>query len=520
MPSSRLMFRYSMVVAFFSFLASLSGILVETTIAARLGLSRSSDTFYAAFTVPYATVNLIGATGQFTLVPFFSFLNAGRTEDALWHGFSYVINMVLLGASVIAGAGATLAPWIVRGIAPGFARSEVLEAAGLCQCLFLIVIPACVAEVFRSFLLSQHRFAVASGCTLVRNLTVMVFTILGFHRWGAYSIAFGYLAGVSLQLVAVAGQTLLSFSVRYSLVLVARGEVFHKVRSAGVAQVTGALGWQSVVIAERIIASFLPPGTLTALNYGMKIMSTMAELLSGSIGTAALPALSRAAAHADPEEEARTFRHMLEIGLTLIAPLTVFCLLLPRPIIRLAFERGNFNPAATSQMALVFFFYSLSLPLFAAFRFLIFWLFAHNQARAYLRLAGLRYALTVAFDLIYVFGLGTGAEGIPLGLFTGLGIVCAFAAADNAAGLRGVIDRSFALFTLKNLAGAALAAMGILALAAWLHRPQTSVQNLVYLLALCGTGSAMFLLGLMISGAFRLSQVVHPGHREKSGCGG
>ena len=70
------MFRSSMVVAFFNLLGGLSGILVETSIAANLGLSMRSDTFYVAYTIPYIITNLLTATGQFSLVPFFASLES------------------------------------------------------------------------------------------------------------------------------------------------------------------------------------------------------------------------------------------------------------------------------------------------------------------------------------------------------------------------------------------------------------------------------------------------------------
>src|SRR6266702_164314 len=83
MPSRRQILRSSLVVGVFSLLGSLTGILVETSIAARLSLSRSSDTFYVAFTAPYLIVNVLSATGQSYLVPFFSTLDARHSAGTV-----------------------------------------------------------------------------------------------------------------------------------------------------------------------------------------------------------------------------------------------------------------------------------------------------------------------------------------------------------------------------------------------------------------------------------------------------
>src|SRR2546429_6951176 len=110
MTSRRQILRSSLVVGVFSLLGSLTGILVETSIAARLSLSRSSDTFYVAFTAPYLIVNVLSATGQFSLVPFFSTLDARHSAEELWRGFSYVANMLFLGSDAHALPGPAAAP--------------------------------------------------------------------------------------------------------------------------------------------------------------------------------------------------------------------------------------------------------------------------------------------------------------------------------------------------------------------------------------------------------------------------
>jgi putative peptidoglycan lipid II flippase len=257
-----------------------------------------------------------------------------------------------------------------------------------------------------------------------------------------------------------------------------------------------------------MIASFLPPGTLTALNYGFKVMSTLAELLAGSVGTAGLPALSRAVARQARSEESKMFRDTIEISVVLLAPVVVFCLLLDRNIIRLIFERGNFTPDATSLMSLVFFYYSLGLLPFALVRLLTFCLFARQETQTFIRLSLFQYGVTIAFDLFYVGVLGLGARGIPLGLLTGSLGTCIWAFHRNVAGLRHALDRTLGVFALKNLGGCLLAAMGMWGLQAWIEAPRTTFGNFVYLCLLCGAGSAVFLAALAASRAIPVAQLV------------
>ena len=507
MPSKRQMIRSSMVVGFFSLLGGLTGILVDTSIAAKLGLSRSSDTFYVAFTVPYIITNLIGATGQFSLVPFFSSLEARHSVEEQWRGFSYAVSVIFLGLIGIAVLGAAGATWLMRGIAPGITPAQTDLAARLGRWLFLIIIPAGVAEVFRSFLLSRHRFALPSAAGFFRNVTVIASIVILFPRYAEYSIVLGYLAGYLLQFAVLGGQIVLSFPARYSLTLAGSGEAFRNLRGAGSAQIGGAVAWQGVVVAERVIASFLPPGTITALNWGFKIMSTLAELLAGSVGTVSLPALSRAVAQRAKGEMRRLFQDVLEIGLALVSPALVFCLLLDRNIMRLVFERGRFTAQSTDLMALVFFWYSVSLLLFSFVRVFTFYLFARNESGLFFRLALVLYGLNVAFDLFYVGVLHLGARGIPLGLLTSLLITIGMIYRRNLGELRDFFDRALGIFSLKNLLGAGLAALVVWGLDRWLQTPATGAGNFVFLCVVCGAGGIVFVATLAATRAVPIAHL-------------
>lgn len=507
MSAKHQMFRSSAVVGIFSFLGSLTGILVETSIAANLGLSKASDTFYVAFTIPYIITNLISATGQFSLVPFFSWLEAHHTEEEVWSGFSYVANIVFLGLGTLAVLGALSAPWLIRGVAPGFSRDQELLAAHLARWLFIIIVPAGVAEIIRSFLFSRHRFAIPASANFFRNITVVLSILFGFHRYHYYSIIFGYLAGYLVQFTVLGAQLLISFPVRYSLRFRGSGEAFRNLRGAGLAQMATALSWQGQVVVERIIASFLPPGTLTALAYGMKIMSTIAEVLAGSAGTAALPRLSKAVARKAVAELRNGLRDTLEISLALVAPSMVFCLMLDRNIIQLVFERGQFTRQAVSLMALVFFYYCLSLLPFAAVRLMNFYLFARNEASSFFRLAVFQYGLNIGCDLFYVGVLHVGAKGIPLGMFTAILSSCGLAYGRDLGRVRDVIDRAFGIFALKIGFASGLSALAITALRFFLATPVTGLANFVYLCVTCGAGSVVYFLALVCLGTLPISQL-------------
>lgn len=494
-----------MVVGFFSFLGSATGIIVEISIAAHLGLSRGSDTFYIAFTIPYLITTLITATGQFSLVPFFSSFDAAGGE--VWLGFSYAFNMVVAGLAAIAVAGAALAPWVIRGIAPGFTLAESAASARLARWLFFVIIPAGGAEVFRSLLFSQHRFAIGSAASFLRNIAVIALILGGFHRYGDYSIVIGYFAGYILQFCILGGQAFHVLPVRYTLKFRGAGRAFRRLHGAGASQILTALGWQALVLIERVIASFLPPGTITALNYGLKIMTTIGELISGSVGTSALPSLSRAAQKGGDAARA-IFRDAFEISLVAVTPVMACCLVFSGPIMKLFFERGRFSAEATDRMALIFFCYCLSLLFWSALRLLIYYLFARHQMRGFLKLCALYYGVTAALDVAYVAGFHLGGKGIPLALLTSLIVTWAASYAWNIGGIREILDRAVQRLLAKDLAAAVIAGVVMWRLGVWLGPVRGAPHLALFLFEACVAGIIVFLAVMAALRAVPLSRML------------
>ena len=480
MQSKHQILRNFTPVAVFSLLGSLMGIVVETSIAAKLGLSESSDAFYVAFTLPYILANLIYSTGQFSLVPFFSSLKT-QGEDKLWGGFPYVVKVVLGGAIGVTLVGVVATPLLVRVIAPGLSPAQKEQAAQWGAWLFLIVVPAGVA--------------VASAAGLFRNVTVVASIWLTFASYGGYSIVFGYLAGYLVQVTALSIQLFASFRVRY--LTAPEGIAFRHLRGATGAQLASAGTWQGLVLVERVLASFLPAGSLTALNYGFKILATLSGLLVGSLGTAVLPSLSVAAARKSAEEEQRTFRHTLELTLMAVTPLMVLCLMLNQEIIRFIFQRGEFSREATHLMAQVFFWYSLSLICYSFLRSLNFYFFARAEGWVFYRLFLMQCLLAAGSYLVF-FSLGLGILSIPLGLLAALTLTTLAVFIRNLGGLRFLMDKHFARLATLLLGGSLLTWLTIRLLRPGMTPPATGLDYFFYLAILSAAGAGVFLLTLGI----------------------
>ena len=125
-------------------------------------------------------------------------------------------------------------------------------------------------------------------------------------------------------------------------------------RDAGLREVMrlvapGTIGLAAVqvnVFVNTVLATGQGTGAVSWLNYAFRLMYVPIGLFGVSIGTAALPDISRHAAASDLAGMRRTVSDALRLMLMLNVPATVGLIVLARPIVSLLLERGNFGPAA------------------------------------------------------------------------------------------------------------------------------------------------------------------------------
>jgi putative peptidoglycan lipid II flippase len=137
-------------------------------------------------------------------------------------------------------------------------------------------------------------------------------------------------------------------------------------RSAGQALVVVApvalfaLARQSQVLVERFLASSLPSGAISHLNYAQKV-AQMPMVLSMMICTVTFPMVARALADGDTERaRQRVHRDLVLAGAVVLTGAAYVVALAPQ-IIDILFQRGAFGGGATAATAEVMRVYALGL---------------------------------------------------------------------------------------------------------------------------------------------------------------
>lgn len=409
----------SSILASGTLLSRILGFLRDMILAQMLGTGFRADAFFVAFRIPNLLRDLVGeGASNSAVVPVLMEYQAKKEIKEFWQVVSSILILALMGLSVMTVVGVFLAPVIVRVIAPGFlADPQKLKLSiQLTQIMFpylvLIGLTAhtmAILYTFRSFLTPAF-----GPCLL--NLAMIISALLAphFFKEPVYGLALGVLLGGTLQLLF---QTFPLFRQRpmwqIPRPLVHPGAV--RIGKLLVPRMMGTAVYELNLIVDTFCASLfflVGLGGISAIYYSNRIVQFPMGIVGFSLSSASLPALSSLAAHKDYESFKKTVLFALENIFFLMAPAAVVMLVLGEPIIRILFQRGQFDTYSTTITSYALFYYALGLLSFGGIKIMSTAFYALQDTKTPVKITAACLGLTIVLNFLLAIPMKIG--GIAL----------------------------------------------------------------------------------------------------------
>jgi len=362
--SRRFLAKAALVTAVLSIAGALLGLLRDQALARLFGAGSETDAFLVAWTVPeFASTLLIEDGLAFVLVPAFSLALARRAQGAPGDPVRSLVATTLPRLSLAFVAVSALlvatAPYLVEALAPGLPDPAL---AVDCTRLTALCVLGFGFTGYCSAALRAHRRFVAPAAIYVAYNTgiITAMFVLGGH-WGVRSAAVGVAVGSGLMVLI----QLPSFVRQLCRKRVTTAEPVESgdraVTAALVATVLlFALCRQSQVLIERFLASPLPAGAISHLNYAQKV-AQIPMTLSLMLCTVTFPVIARALADGDIERARTRVERDLALAACLVLLGAATVIACAPQIVELLFQRGAFTARDTAATADVMRVYALGL---------------------------------------------------------------------------------------------------------------------------------------------------------------
>ncbi|QYX79959.1 lipid II flippase MurJ [Streptomyces akebiae] len=353
----------TLITASLSVAGALLGLVRDQALAQLFGAGIETDAFLIAWTVPEFAATLLIEDGlAIAMIPAFSLALARRAQGVSGDPVRSLVANTLprlslaclaLSALIIAGA-----PYLVEVLAPGLPDPRL--AADCTRLTASCVLTFGLAGYCSAALRAHRRFLAPATIYVAYNTGIITAMFLLGERWGVRSAAVGVAVGGCLMVAAQLPSLLRLMRTERP----AASSSGVDVRPMSLALISSvllfALCRQSQVLIERFLASTLPAGAISHINYAQKV-AQIPMTLSLMLCTVTFPVVAQALADGDIERaRARVERDLaLACRLVLFGAATVVAC--APQIIAILFERGAFTAQDTAATAGVLRVYALGL---------------------------------------------------------------------------------------------------------------------------------------------------------------
>ena len=339
------------------FLSRFVGLFRDMAIAYVGGLSGEVDAYHVAFMVP-EILNHIVASGflAVTFIPIFTGYLTNQKEDEGWRIFSIVLTSFGSLLLMLIAIGWVWTPELIDTVAHG--RRDP-QFRSLAVQMTRIIMPAqfffFAGGLFMAVQFAKEQFVIPALAPLVYNVGIIAGGMLLGPWIGMQGFSWGVLGG------AFAGNFALQYwgarraGMRFRVLFDFRHPDLKKYILLTLPLMFGLTMMFSMEIFMRYFGSFLPPGSIAGLLYGRTILFIPVGLFGQAVGMAAFPFMVRLIAEKKIGEMNQLLNRVLRY-LALVIPVAVLLMMLRYEVVRLLFQRGQFDARATALTAQILLF--------------------------------------------------------------------------------------------------------------------------------------------------------------------
>ena len=331
------------------FLSRVIGLVRETAIAWLGGASYGVDAYQVAFVIP-EILNHVVASGflSITFIPIFSRYLSENNELEGYRIFSVIFNGFGLALLAFIALSVYFAPELIQILAPGLKDGP---AFALAVRMTRIIIPAqfffFAGGLFMAVQFSKEKFFIPALSPLVYNTGIILGGIILHPILGMEGFAWGVLVG------AFIGSFLLQFfgakktGLTYIFTFNLKHPDFIKYILLTLPLMLGLTMTFSTEILMKFFGSFLDEGSISAMNYALRIMFILVGLFGQAVGMASYPFMAKIAADNDFIKLNSIINQTLKF-IFLVIPVSVLFIILSKEIVSILFQRGAFDAHDTA----------------------------------------------------------------------------------------------------------------------------------------------------------------------------
>jgi murein biosynthesis integral membrane protein MurJ len=390
------------------------GFVREMFLASYFGTSYVVDAYVMAINIPQLVFQGVIVAVAATFIPICSKLTQEHGREGADLFTSRTINTMTIVSIAVSAVGICFSKQFVYIFAHGWlSNPDMLPAIELTtfflKVTFAAILFSALAEILDSYQRCRNHYYTPIFANYFYSISIIAFVLVA-HRLGNRWIVFGVLAGFFLRFL-VDGVAVKIGKYRHRLDTRPNDTTRRVFLLAAPVFFAHYLNVVTVFV-DKWMASWLPEGSIAALNYGNLVNNLFVTIVGAMIATYLYPKMSCAFADKDKEKLRRHFNKGLGILLVVGVPVSIGCLAYSRQLIQLIYERNAFDAASTDMTTTTFFYYAIGLAFQIPILFLVQSFYSAHDTKTPVVISVVCAAVNVAGNLALIKPMGIGGVAL------------------------------------------------------------------------------------------------------------
>ena len=342
-----------------SLLSKMTGMLKESFIATAFGVSYKVDAYNIAYLIPFLLFSLIGPALTTTFIPILSeaYENDGKKE---MYALANNIISIILGITLFIFFIGEIFPEIfVDILAPNFNVKTRELTIYLTKISLINVLFIGLNYGFVSILNVLGEFTSTGISGLLLNIPIVIYIVTSKNPNIEFLMIYT-MVGYGLQILAHI-PFLIKHKYKYKFKINLYDKRIKKILILIIPIIIGIGVNQINVIVDRMMASGLQEGTISAMGYANKVNEIMYTMFTSSVMVVIFPIISKQANKNDNFYLFKSNIYKVEqITKIIIIPATLLLAYLRTDVITIIFKYGSFNEEALLYTSNALFYLSFS----------------------------------------------------------------------------------------------------------------------------------------------------------------
>lgn len=340
-------------------LGKITGILRESFIAKGFGVSYEVDAYNIAYIIPFLLFALIGPALSTTFIPVLSEEFEKNGRKAMYKLANNVINIVFIITGILFLVCLLFPEIIVDVLAPNFNFETKQLAINLTRISTINILFIGINYGFISILNVLGEYTSTGITGLLLNIPIIVYIIFT-PQYNIKMLMFFTMLGYGFQILAHI-PFLKKNGYKYRFIISFKDKRLKKMLKLIVPVIIGIGVNQINIIIDRMMASGLQEGVISAMNYANKTNEIVYTLFTGTAMVIIFPILSR---NANKDDDFSTFKENIfnveQMTMFIIIPATFAIAYLRKDVLTLLFKYGAFDDRALEYTSVALLYLSFS----------------------------------------------------------------------------------------------------------------------------------------------------------------